>query len=475
MKRRVHDEKGAVLVVVALVMTALLILSGGGIMLFTLYGSHREMQKAADQGALAGAAGLPLLNPSGTLDSLGLQQNYQLLEGVGLDTALSSAHNIPDPRAVACAYAKRNLDPDSASLTSKFGAGINAGGWCSIDPRVNVSLSSYTSGLSQCVSGLTASLGNLESQLTNGLNGLLGTVVALGYTVGDIVNNLGLLNLPIVGGVLRNALALLNISVEQVQNLIITVPQVIDQLDEVIKQVTTLEQLAPALLTPRVTVTVTERVSPPLMGLVTGGNGVQMTLTATAERRLKNVIVLPESQLLGVDLNTPLNATKGEVLGTLVAVNNQLNDAVNRLQLAGLGSLAGCQDLLSPASDLYAAVDDLYSPPDSAPYTGADLVEGANAAVIRLAGESGTTVDAVAGEAFLVIAQGGPNSATLSSLLGAGFRLLDLDDVLNLLPIPALDVGLVAAHHLENGNISNDQLIPDTLSARGLFTARLVN
>jgi Flp pilus assembly protein TadG len=454
-------------------MSVLLTLSAGGIMLFSLYGSQREMQKAADQAALAAAAGLPLLNPSQTLDGLALDYTYELLEGYGLDSAVQGATNIPDPRAVACAYANRNLQGDTSRLVAKFGEGYNAGGSCaghvSGDARVNVTLGSLTSELSQCLSGLTPAINSLTTQLTTGLNNLLARplIGLLGITlgtVGDVVNGL----LP------ASLLAPLGLNLSQVNTLVQGVPNTIDGLDNVIESVQNLEALTPALLTPEVTVTVTERVTPPLMSMVGGGDGVRMTVSATAERRLKNVVVLPDAPLLGVDLSSALNAAKPDILSTLTSVNTQLNTVMSTLQGLGLGNVAGCQNLLGPASQIYQDIDSLYSPPASAPFTGADLVAGAMDSVIRIAGDSGAAIDDVAGEAFLVIAEGGPTPTTLQNLLGASAGALGLSSTLNSLPIPALDVALVAAHHLESGDPLSEEMMIDTLSARGLFTAVLV-
>lgn len=444
-------------------------------MLFTLYGSHREMQKAADQGALAAAAGLPLLNPSQTLDSVGLNQNYDLVSGLGLDTALHSAHNIPDPRAVACAFAALNLQDDSARMVARFGNGAVAGsGSCAAHSSglggVNVvPLPVGGNEIQDCVGQVTSAVTNLANQLNVGLAGLLNTVLALGYTVADLVNGLvpALLR-PIV----VSALNLLGLSVSDVQNLINTVPQAIEQLDEIVNAVTNLQALAPALITPRVQVTVTDTVTPPLIGLIPGVGPVEMTVTATAERRLKNVLVLPGTPLIGTDLNQSLNASRDTVMQSVGAVNDQLNGIMTLLGNTGV-PLGNCQNLLAPGSTLYGAIEDVYNPPASAPFTGMDLVQHSNEYVQGAAGRLPGTAGDLAGEAFLVIAQGGPSSTTLSGILGAGANQLGLGSLINL-PIPALDVALVAAHHLENGNIQNDQLIPDTLSARGLFTAKLV-
>lgn len=482
LKLRSRDESGAVLIVVALVTVVLLILSGGGIMLLTLYGSQREMQKAADQAALASAAALPLLNPGQALDALPMDTAYQLTEGVGLDSTLMGLSNIPDPRAVACAYAERQLRSDSARLVAQFGDGLDAGGSCAGGPwnegRVNVALGSLTSPLTRCVDNLTNAVSNVTSQLQSGLNGLLSTPVALGYTVGDIVDDSGLLSLPLVGPILQSSLnailSPLGLTLGDVEDLKDTVPDAVTQLEGLVDSVGNLEALAPALMTPEVTVTVTERVSPPLMSLVTGSSGVEMTVDATAQRRLKNAIVLPGTPLFGVDLNSALNATKPDVMGALTTVNDGLNEVMGIFGGLGLNT-AGCQDLLSPASKLYQDIDDIYDPPSAAPYTGRDLVSGANDAIQRVASNYGTTVDALAGEAFLVIAEGGLSETTLSNILGTSVSALGLSSVLNELPIPALDVAVVAAHNLEGGDPLGEDTVIDAVSARGLFTATLVD
>jgi hypothetical protein len=303
---------------------------------------------------------------------------------------------------------------------------------------VNPTLNSLSTPLSTCVNGLTTNITNLTNSLLSGKQSLLG-------------NLLGLLGLGMTAA--------------QVTAL---VDSTVAQLNGVLKSVQNLEALSPALLTPEMTVTVTDKVKPPLVGLITGGDGVQMKVTATAKRHLKNAVVLPNTPaLLGTDLNAALNTTKPQVLNALSTVNTQLNSL-----MSGLG-MSGCQNLLAPSSSIYQDISDIYSPPASGSYTGRDLIRGATDAVNRVVSSSGVTAQNVAGEAFLVIRQGvTPN--TLSGLLGSLVNNLGLSSTLKTLPVPALDVALVAAHNLEDGNISNPDLITDAAAARGLFTATLV-
>jgi Flp pilus assembly protein TadG len=442
MKRHVRDERGAVLVIVALVMSVLLTLSAGGIMLFTLYGSQREMQKAADQAALAGAAALPLLRPGQVLNAVpGLNTVYDLTDNVGLDVPLKSLGGIPDPRAVACAYGSASMTAPSANLIDSFGSAPNpapstpcaSAPWS--DNRITPSLNSLSTPLSTCVNSLTTSIQGVITQLTNSLNGLL--------------------CLPLLGCVLSTVTTAVNSTIARLQAVLLSVQN--------------LEALSPALLTPKMTVTVKSGVNPPMLSFITGNDGVQMEVTSTAERRLKNAVVLPNtSALTGVNLNTALATTKPAVMDALAAANTQLNGL-----FTGLG-LSGCQNLLSPTDKIVQDISDIYNPPASGVGpTGADLLRGASASATRAAGQAGTSVDALAGEAFLVIRQGA-TPTTISGLLGPVFSLLGLSGTVGLLQVPAVDVAVVAAHNLEDGNISNPDLIADAVSARGLFTATLV-
>ncbi len=430
--------------IVALVMSALLTLSAGGIMLFTLYGSQREMQKAADQAALAGAAALPLLRPGQALGSVpGLNTIYNLTDNVGLDVPLKSLiQGIPDPRAVACAYGSKSLQGSSASLVGQFGSAPNppASTFCSGSPwsdsRINPTLNSLSTPLSTCVNALTTSINGLINTLTTSLNNLL--------------------CLPLLGCVLGNVTTAVNNTVARLQQVLLSVQN--------------LEALAPALLTPKMTVTVKSGVKPPMLSFITGSDGVQMTATATAERRLKNAIVLPDTPALtGVNLNSALATTKPTIMNALGTANGQLNQLMTGL------NLPGCQNLLDPNAKIVQDIGDIYNPPAAGPApTGRDLITGATDAAVRAAGQAGTSVDQLAGEAFLVIRQGA-TPTSLSGLLGPVFNLLGLSGALGGLQIPAVDVAVIAAHNLEDGNISNPELISDAVSARGLFTATLVN
>lgn len=252
------------------------------------------------------------------------------------------------------------------------------------------------------------------------------------------------------------------------------VDQVIAPLEGVVKGLSDLEALSPALLTPEMTVTVKSGVKPPMFSYLAGSDGFQMTVQATAQRRLKNAVVLPSTPgLTNVNLNTALAATKPTIMSALGSLNTQLNTLMGAAP-GGLG-LSGCQNLLDPQSKIVQDIGDIYNPPSGGPNpSGRDLINGATAAANHAASVAGTNVASVAGEAFVVIRHGATPS-TISNLVGPIVNTLGLTGLIGSLQIPAMDVALVAAHDLEDGNISNPELIPDVLAARGLFTATLVD
>lgn len=458
LKTKARDENGAVLVIVAISMLILLTLSAGGIMMFTLYGANREMQKAADQAALAGAAALPLLRPGQVLDSLPLNPVYSLTENLGLDAPLKGLSNVPDPRAVACAYGTRSLVGNSSTLVNTFGAAPNPPltGYCNAAPwssqRVAPVLNGLSTPLTTCLNSLSARVESLRVQAQGIVGGL--------PLVGLVLSTLGL-------GSITEAVA-----------------KALAPLEKVVNSVKDLEALSPALLTPEMTVTVRSGVKAPLLSFITGSDGVQMTVAATAERRLKNAIVLPSTPALtGVDLNNALAQTRQPIMNALGTLNSQLNTILGAAP-GGLG-LSGCQNLLDPSSKIVRDIGDIYNPP-TAPASGPrarDLIEGSSAAALRAASEAGTSIDNVAGEAFVIIRQG-PNPQTLGTLVSGLLGPLGLSGLLGTLQIPAMDVAVVAAHNLEDGNLNGDcdpttptppgDFICDLAAARGLFTATLV-
>src|SRR5438477_1818536 len=61
-RRERDQERGAVMVLTALIMSVLAIFAGGTMAAVTLYGANQEGRRAADLTALAAAASIPTLN-----------------------------------------------------------------------------------------------------------------------------------------------------------------------------------------------------------------------------------------------------------------------------------------------------------------------------------------------------------------------------------------------------------------------------
>lgn len=437
-RNRARDEQGAVLIVVALVMSALLILTAGGIVSFTLYGANRELQRAADQAALAGAAALPPLNPGVVANNFpvvpGLDTAYNLAGNAGLNIPRLGSL-VPDPRAVACSYGHDSLSPGSARLINSFGAAPASPGptVCAQSPwndnRIIPTL--VSTDLAACVQNLVGAITARVNTLLGPVSGLLGV---LGVTA--VVNQV----LAPVNGLVAD-----------------------------------LERLAPAVLTPKMTVQVRSAVNPPLFSIASGGNGIQMTVTATAQRRLKNAVVVPTTPgvpLTGLNFNTELlSQTRGVAMSTLDQVNTQLNNLMSQFP-----ATAGCQNVLS---QVRTDIGDIYNPPSSG--VGQDLINAAVAATQSAAGRAGVTTGQLAGEAFYVIGAG-PTPSTLASLVGPLSLLVQplLAPLLNATQIPTLDVAIIAAHNLapgsliSGGKVDPTKLISDAVQARGLFQATLV-
>jgi hypothetical protein len=438
LKTRVSNERGAVLLTVALVMTVLMLLVAGGISTFTLFGAQRELQKAADQAALAGAAALPLAYTGailGNLENLPLPDgvppitdpNFNIFDAAGLDIPRLS-QLAPDPRAVACSYGHESLENNSASLINSFGtAPSNPPSTVCSDSRVAPTMQSTT--LLNCVNSI---VGSVTSQVTSavGSNPLLS----------------GLLN-PILTAILGDPDD--------------PAPGTVRAL------VNDLNMALPAVLSPRMRVEVRSGFEPPLLSVITGDDGLQMRATAVAQRRLKNAVVVP--LVPGGEIQPTFNLnqviggrTRNELLATLGTVNTQLNSLTSRLP--------NCNNLLT---DLQTDVSDIYNPPLGPAPSMIDVARAAAEAAQSASGRTGVAVNDL-GEAFLGVAVGNQpvNVSTLLAPLG-GLVVSLLSPALGSLQIPALDVTPVVFRELGNGDVGG--VVIAISNAQGLFRATLVN
>lgn len=433
LKTRFSNERGAVLLTVALVMTALMLLVAGGIGTFTMFGAQRELQKAADQAALAGAAALPIAYPNAILSNLealpfpdGITDPaFELLGEAGVDIPRLS-EIVPDPRAVACAYGSDSLSGNSASLINSFGtAPANPPSTICSDGRVAPTMQSTA--LLNCVNSIVASV---TARVTSAVG-----------------------SLPLLSGLLNPILAAILGDPSNPE------PGTVHAL------VNALNMALPAVLSPRMQVEVSSGFEPPLLSLITGDDGVQMKATAVAQRRLKNAVVVPlvPGGVGSVNFNTALNQAQGPLIETLGNVDTQLNTLTKAL------GLPSCNNLLT---DLRTDLSDLYNPPLGPAPSARDLVDEAIRAAQSAASRAPASIDDV-GEAVLTVAPGEP--VPVSTLIGAiaGPLTEPLISLLGFTQIPALDVAPFIFTELGEGDISGT--IIAVANARGLFRATLVN
>lgn len=423
-------DDGAVMVIVALVLIPLMVLSAGGIGLFTLYGAQRELQKAADQAALAGAAALPPLNPNVAFDSLpfpipNTDPVYELAGSQYFDLP-RLADLVPDPRSVACEYGAESLSGDSASLITAFGAepSVLQSTICT-DRRVAPTMHSTPiyHCLDQIVVTLTTRLRILETDI---------------------------LLAPLVPDVLTAVLG--------------PVQQAVDALS----------QLVPAALSPTMRVDVASRVRPPMFDMI-GVDGLDMTVSATASRRLKNAVVVPiipggsVGPVVTDDVN--LNLALAEPQPALIDALGDIDTLLNQLT-ASLG-LTDCQDLLGGVRQ---DLSDIYSPPSGPAPDARDLVKESVDAAEAASASSGVALAELAGDAYYAIGAGDP-AGSIGSIVSEVVGPLLASTALALLgpitstQIPSLDVAIVIFTDI--GSEDYRAAVIDAANARGLFRAVL--
>lgn len=431
-KGRFRNDEGAVLIVVSLVMLPLMVLGVGGIGLFTLYGAHREMQKTADQAALAGAAALPPLNPNVVFQNLPfpIPNTDPVFEITGLqylDVPLLSKL-IPDPRAVACEYGANGLAAGSAPLTSAFAVPhSSAPPTLCADSKILPTMQSSPAFacISQIAGSLTTRLRILETDL---------------------------LLAPLVPNVLATVLAPVN------------------------RAVAALNQAVPAALSPRMKVDVYSGIQAPMFEMIAGEAGLDMRVSATAVRRLKNAVVVPlvPGGQVGpvvtnsVNLNAALAQSQPILLESLAEIDQQLNVLTTYL------NMPECRDLLK---DFRRDVGDIYNPPDGPGPSALDLIEESVTAAEATAAATGIALSSLAGEAYYAIGAGAPAGTIGSIVTGVVGPLLASTALALLGPItaaqiPTLDLAIVV--FTDAGHQDYRAAIINAANARGLFRATLV-
>jgi hypothetical protein len=118
-----------------------------------------------------------------------------------------------------------------------------------------------------------------------------------------------------------------------------------------------LSPLLPALLTPGVQVQLTWKVKSPLDQILSKGNGDTQTVTSTARRRFKNIVVLPVTTLgpTTINVDPTLQNARTLLLNTLTKLEGLLNS---------IPLVSSCTSVLT---DLQGDLADAVDPPSGGP------------------------------------------------------------------------------------------------------------
>jgi hypothetical protein len=406
------NEDGGVLMVAAITLPILLLVSAGGVGGFSLYASHRELQRVADQAALAGAAALPPFDPNVLVEDApfplpNTESTFELVEGATGENLPRMRDLIPDPRSVACTLGSDALTSE-AILTGAFDDLFD-------EPEDTV-----------CTDV------RIYPQIQHNPDNTT-PVECTNRLIEEVANE----GLPM----------------QSLINAIVQLP---------------IDQMLPAVFTPRMRVTAASKIKPPLLSMITGHDGGTMRVSATAYRRIKNAVIVPilPAQRVSIDLGlvdpvdvmtdpTNLNAALAAAQAPLI---DAITDADTRL--TALMSTLGlpCRNLLR---NLRTDLSDLYDPPTGDAPSARDIVDAAVTAAEQTAGAIGVPAPdpsdptSLAGEAFLLI------GVTTTNLMGPVAAT----------QIPILDAALVTMWRAGDGSFR--AAVIDAANAHGAFRATL--
>jgi hypothetical protein len=290
-------ETGAIAIVMAVVLVAVLIpLTAFGVRTYVKSGLAGELQRAADAGATAGAALIPLTDPS---ELRQLIKNGLTIDGPELPVPTGAQELTGD--LLDYAGLRGYCTPGDPTQ------GINDTGDCAVDVAVRTCEQSLQASLStgfgrsfaksdyqpggagfvHCTAKPATSplLPDLFDCITNAPDALLSTLgTALpddgtGSAVGNLLGAVGGLLSGVLGGLLGTGLG---------AALAGSAPAGL------------LGALLPSLLTPRIQVTAKWKEREPLDGLDGDGQPHWMSRTGTAKRTFRNLVVIPTANITGL-------------------------------------------------------------------------------------------------------------------------------------------------------------------------------
>ena len=464
MARRVYTssesrrtDSGAILPTAAVLMIALASFAGLALAGGSVYGVAQEGRRAADFGALAGAANLPTLNLGSTANPLGLPGPTQTDTPLGtLDTTMTLPTLGEDFTLGTCAVVARQFGDGRSPLTEAYDTAPTT---CS--PSVAFS-NPWLQHVADCLAGTTAAA-DCASRLQQGLDDLLPPLVGDSAAVTALeqaVAESGMTG-QVVTEELMSQLRAANTTLGG------RLTPLLDQLGDGGIHVD-VARVAPALLTPHVTVTVTQSVEPPGVSLVHSG-ALTLRQTSTARRAIKNAVLVPvigpvrPDGTFTIDLNPRLLQVRDRALGTLERIGDVVTPAADRAvrHVVCPGSPDPCPVVSTAFSDLVADVRDAVDPGNGPAPDARTLIDQAVAQ----------------GEPIMIATTG----YVLDPSQVLGSTVYDLPIVQQLLPgllfVPALDVVPAV---LSAGPVGQVFATPVATAAeagrtRGLYRARLVD
>lgn len=460
--RRCRGDDGATLVTAAVLLTAVaafagLLLAGGSV-----YAAAQEGRRAADLAALAAAANLPTLNLGSGTDPnpLGLPSPRHLdrrLGTIGVDASTPLPTLGEDFLSGACAVAARQFGNGRSPVTDSFST---AAPTCS--PEVHLA-NPWLQELVSCLGGAAAATG-CAADLAEALGDRLPAPRATDPIVAalsDAVHEAGMTG-QVVTSTLLDEIRALDTTLRGALQPLLT------HLNETGGVSVDVARLAPAIVSPNVSVTVTQQVDVPGAGLV-GAGPVTLTQRSTARRTFKNAVVVPvvdvslPNRTITFDANPRVAAARDKALDALRRVGDRVTPAADEAlrNVACRDTFAACPAVSTTFDDLLADLRDVVDPPNG------------------VAPDMRTLVDeAIAQQDPILVATAG-YTADPRQILGS--TIYDLPVVKQLLPgllfIPALDVVPAVLSAGPLGRVVATPVDTAVAAARtkGLYRARLVD
>lgn len=455
-RRTRDDEQGAILVTTAVLLTAVASFAGLALGTAALYGASQEGRTAADLSALAGASSLPGLAIGSSPNPLGLPAPSTLDTPLGTVDATPSLPSLgTDWRLGVCDMVGKQFTGRRAPLTESWAtAPVRCTPSVAVaDPAVQ-RLAECLEGagaLASCAAQLEAGLASaadVPSEASPAVAAVQEATEAAGVA-GDVVTAELLARLHELNSTLSGRLDPLLAALPQGGRVTVDVARI-----------------APALITPEVSVIVTQSVEVPGASLV-GKGPITFTTAATARRAFKSAAAVPVVTPPGpdgsvvFDLNPALSASRDATLDAIDATADEVVPTLDEAFAdAGCAGTSTCPSFRSGVESVQADLRDVLDPPHGTAPDAEHLVQHAI--------DSGDPI---------VLAVGSYAVDPKQVLDSAVYSLPGVAQLLpGLLFVPAFDVVPVV---LTAGPVGKVVATPiDTVAAaaqaRGLFKARLV-